>query len=717
MTKILCATFLLGASLYGQQPTNATTRLPEVTVVAEKEPAPAQSVPVSVTPVTRETLKDADVHTVKDASVYAPNVFVNEFSTRSLSNPFFRGVGGGPGIPGVTTCIDGVPQFNAYSSNIELIDVDQIEFVRGPQGALFGRNTVGGLINITSRRPSNTWRTELESSYGNYNYRDIRLMLSGPISKDQLGFSFAGGYSARDGYTVNDVTGHALDGRNASFGKGQLLWTPSQDWDVRLILSGERARDGDYALGDLAYVRANPHHVTHGFEGYTHRDILAPTLLVDRRGQAVDFAMITGVVWWKTRELTDLDYTGAQDGRRQDNQQDLQFTEELRFSSAKDAPLTLSENLKLKWQAGLTFFTQDFKQDAVNYFNSGYLYHANQFFPGFPPFDSPANSQTSPQSELKDTGVGGYAQTTLTAWYKLDMSVGLRGDYEDKRADLKTFYAATDPIFGLLGAPTSLSLGKDYVSVSPQFSLAYRVVPGKTVYTSVSRGYRAGGFNPLAPAGKEAYGPESSWSYEVGAKTTWLDNRLSANLAFFYINWSNLQLNQPVGANQQYYVANAGAADSKGVELELNARPIRGWDLFAGFSYTDAKFLSGATALWNNTTVPIGGNRLIYTPEVIANAGTQYSLELCKAATLYARAEVVAYGEYQYNPANTASQSAYSLANFRLGVRGKYCFAEGWVRNAFDTHYVPIALEYGAGRLVGESGPPVTFGLRAGVNF
>ena len=124
----------------------------------------------------------------------------------------------------------------------------------------------------------------------------------------------------------------------------------------------------------------------------------------------------------------------------------------------------------------------------------------------------------------------------------------------------------------------------------------------------------------------------------------------------------------------------------------------------------------------NDTTVAVGGKHLIYTPDFTASGGTQYSWPVCPQATLYARAEVEVYGRYYYNPDNTAAQDTYSLANFRAGVRGAHWFAEGWVRNAFDTHYVPIAFEFPNGALggsgfVGESGAPVTFGLRAGLMF
>ena len=707
-------------------------KLPLVVVSGKNEPDNAQNLPASDTVVARTMLDEAGVRSVNDAAGYAPNTFLNEFTARKLSNPFFRGLGGSPGNPAVTTYLDGVPQLNSNSSSLELVDVDEVEFVRGPQAALFGRNTVGGLISLTSTRPSTQeWTGGLTGTYGNYNLHDVRLSASGPLVPGQVGLGLGLGYSARDGYTRNDVTGHWLDSRDAYFSKAQLLFTPWQDWEARLIVNAERARDGDYALGDLSAIRANPHHVSRDFEGYTHRDVFAPTLLVNHTGSAVDFDMTTGLVWWKTRDLTDLDYTVIPAVTRDDAEKDFQFTEELRLSSAKDSPLSLGDSLKLKWQTGASVFTQGYQQTAQNYYSPGILYPANALYPpgtfgpgtpGSPP--SPAETQTSPFAKLDDVGVGAYAQGVLTAWERLDLIAGLRGDYEDKKANLGTFYSPANPV---LGAPVLLNATRDFSEVSPKFGLAYRLSPEETLYATVARGYKAGGFNPVAPAGSATYGTESSWNYEVGAKARWMDGRLSVKVAAFYLDWSRLQLNLPTGAQGGYYVSNAGAAASKGLELELTARVCSGMELFGGVGYSDARFLNGATAihtdaLGNNSTIQVGGNHLINTPDFTANLGSQYSVALCHAATFYARAEVIAYGNYAYNPANTAGQSAYSLANFRAGVRGKHWFAEGWVRNAFDSHYVPVAFEFPNGALggsgfVGESGAPVTFGATAGVRF
>jgi iron complex outermembrane recepter protein len=727
LALVLSATACLAAAAQTNAPapsavtdTNAPVQLPTVIVTAQKVPAAAQSLPVSVTPVTGQTLQDADVRWVKDAEIYAPNVFLNEFSARKLSNPYFRGVGSSPNNPGVTTYIDGVPQLNANSSSIELIDVDQIEFVRGPQGALFGRNTLGGLINITSRRPSPVWQSEVQAEYGNYDYRDVRARVSGPLTHE-LGLSLAGGYSAREGYTVNDFTGHHLDDRNAYFGKGQLLWQPWEEWTARLIMSGEAARDGDYALGDLNEIRAHPHHVDHNFEGFTHRDLVAPTLQLEHTGSAVDASFTSGVVWWKTQDETDLDYTANPFVTRENTEEELQFTEELRLASPKDAPLDLADDFKLKWLTGATFFAQNYDQDAANNYAPGLLYQPGQFGPGIPPTASPANSQHAPLSSLDDIGLGAYGGLTLAAWEKLDFTAAVHGDYEHKEADLRTFFATPDPF---LGSGTSLNASRDFAEATPQLSVAYHITPDQTTYATVGKGYRAGGFNPISPAGAESYDPETSWNYEIGAKTDWLNHRLTLNLAAFYIDWRNLQLNLPTGVPGQYFIANAAGADSKGVEAELRARLLHGWDVFSTFGYTDARFLSGATAAHiapsgATTTEDVSGNHLIFTPNFTASGGTEYSWAFCSRAALYARAEVVVYGRYFYNPANTASQDTYSLANFRAGVRGEHWFAEGWVRNAFDTHYVPIAFEFpnGTSGFVGESGAPVTFGVRAGLAF
>lgn len=672
------------------------TKLPVITVSAQKEPLPLALTPASVTAAPRSFLEDSGVQSVNDAARFAPNTYVSEFSARKLSNPRFRGVGASPNNPAVTTYLDGVPQLNANTSSLELVDIDQIEFVRGPQGALFGRNTVGGLINLTSTAPAlERARGGVTAGFGDHGLREARVTASAPLVARAAGVSFAGGYAEREGFATNPLTGHDLDRREAWFGKAQLLWRISADWTARLIVAGERARDGDYRLNDLLAVRANPESMPRNFEGFTHRDVLSPTLQLTGRAGEVNVALTSGFVNWKTSDATDLDYSAAPLIERRNDERGRQFTQEVRFSSPQDAARAFT------WQAGVFAFAQEYEQEAANYF-------PNPVFLRYPPGTPAFRSHT--EAQLDDAGAGVFAQLTFKPAADLALSAGLRADFEQKEAELRTF---TTPAG--LGAVTRQSLEDDFSEVSPHVSARYEVAPNRIVYATIARGYKAGGFNAASPAGTERFDPETSWNYEAGAKTSALNDRLQLAFAVFQTRWDDLQLNVPALTPGQFYIANVGAATSKGVELELNARPAPGWDVFAGAGRLSARFRTGT----RSNGVAVGGNRLPDTPEFTFNAGTQYSWSTGSVGTAFVRGEVTAFGRFFHDDLNSRAQGTYALTNFRLGWRGRTWAVEGWIRNAFDERYVPIAIPFAAAPsgFVGEPGAPRTMGLSVGLRF
>ena len=315
-----------------------------VTVTAQKEPADPAALPVSISTVQEDLIKASGVTFVSDAGIFSPNTQFTEFSARKLSNPRIRGIGASPANPGVITYVDGVPQLNSNTSSFDLVDIGQIEFVRGAQGALFGRNALGGLINITSGRPSMAkWSGNVFVPFGSDGQFDVRANASGPIAKDALAAGFSVAFSERDGFTKNaypqPVTSSsaAIDSREAFSAKGQVLWTPQPGWEVRGIVAGERARDGDYALNDLDAVRAKPFEVMRDFEGFTNRDLFTTTAIVRKESKRFTFVSTTGFVDWKTVDETDLDYSPFPLATRRNAEDATQFTEELRFASAPAA--------------------------------------------------------------------------------------------------------------------------------------------------------------------------------------------------------------------------------------------------------------------------------------------------------------------------------------------------------------------------------------------
>jgi iron complex outermembrane receptor protein len=680
----------------------ATIQLPTVLVTAQKEPADPRTLPVSVTAVPKSTLVNAGATIPSEAGQHSPNTFFSEFAARKLSNVRFRGIGSSPANPSVTTYFDGVPQLNANTSSIDLLDVEQVEFVRGPQSALYGRNTLGGLVNVVSSRPSlSAWTGTFTAPFANASSREIRATAGGPVVAGRLGASVSLVYGQRDGFTRNVITGNDLDSREAFAAKGQLLWTPATNWETRVILNGERARDGDYALNDLGALRATPFQSARDFEGFTHRNLFSTTVLNRREGARFAVTTTTGVVSWKTEDATDLDYTPLPLLRRNNAEESFQFTQEVRVASAANAPARLSDSVALRWQAGVFFFTQSYDQNAVNSFAPFVL----------SPFVPVAVNQQSPLSELDDKGIGFFGQATAVLNDKVDVTGGLRVDHEQKEGVLTTSFTPQ------IAPPLNVSDEKGFSNVSPQVSVAYRPDARLTLYGALSRGFKAGGFNPASPAGSEIYDQELTWHSEGGVKTSLMGGRVLLSAAVFTIDWNDLQLNQPnLSVPGQFYITNIGGATSRGVEFEAQARVAPLVDVFGSLGYTRARFGDGTTS----SGVPVGGNDIPNTPKATASIGTQVSRRVANGVDVYGRAELVAYGSFKYDDLNIEGQEAYSLTNLRIGARSRFLFGEAWIRNAFDTRYIPVAFAYGAlapSGYIGEMGRPRTFGVNVGVSF
>lgn len=678
-----------------------TVTLPTVIVTAQKEAEDVKAVPASVTAVTHDTIVNAGLQVVTDAAIFAPNTVFTEFTARKVSNARFRGIGSSPLNPAVTTYFDGVPQLNSNSSNIQLLDVEQIEFVRGPQSALFGRNTLGGIVNVTSVKPSTVgWTGSVVAPFGDYGAKEVRGNVSGPLG-DKAAVSFGVGKQQREGYTVNRVTGNDLDYRDGTFAKAQLMLTPNANWLARVIYSHERNRDGDYALGDLDAIRATPFQVMRDFEGFSNRDINTTTVSLRGTGQNIAIESTTGFVKWNTEDETDLDYTPLPLATRNNAEDDFQFTQQVRFASPENAPMPLSDTVTLKWQGGVEYFKQDYDQLAVNNLSPFVL----------SPFIPFAVAQTSPESAIDSSGFGLFGHGTLSFNDKVDLTLGLRYDNEHSDANLNTYFTPAIAPANPVVADNSFS------DVSPQLSIAFRPTTDSTFYASANRGYKAGGFNPAALPGSEAYDEERAWHLEGGYKSTMAGGRVSASAAVFSIDWDDLQLNVPNPfVPGQFYISNVGRASSTGVEFDLTARPHAAVDVFASFGYTHAKFGDGTSS----GGVDVTDNKIPFTPDFTALFGAQLSHALNSSVTLYGRGEFVMSGEFEYDEANTARQDAYNLANFRAGGRGKWLFGEFWIRNAFDTRYVPIAIPYqgfAPSGFIGENGRPRTFGVSAGVTF
>ncbi len=686
-----------GISTARAEATTNTTRT--IVVTARKWAEPLQSVPGAVTVETDDALQAAGVRDLRDASRTVPNLTLGEFSVRRLTFPYVRGIGSGRNSPAVTTVIDGVPQLSYATANQELIDVERIEFLRGAQGSLYGRNTLGGAINIVPRLPSRDPYASLSLSGGSDNMLDARGSLGGPLGPDRTAGSASIGHSQRNGYTQNDITGNRLDSREAFFGGAQVLWPEQGQWSFRLSLNAESDRDGDYALTDLAGLRARPYHVAHDYEGSSDRDLAQPVFTATRKGDTADLTSITAFQWWHSHDLTDLDFSPL-DLLRRDNEETQQaFIEELRLSSPEKAPVMLSRNVSLRWLLGTLAYNSSYSQRPFNDYRP-----ASVAMLGLP-----FAYQQHDDADLKDTGLSAFGHATVTVCERTEIGVGLRNDYEHRSADLRSYAVpALMPASGPNG-------DADFNQVTPRGSLGYHVTPNAMAYVEASKGYKAGGFNTLAIPGHATYGEETSWTSETGLKTEWLEHRITANAALFHSDWDNLQMDVPTGSPGVFYLDNTSKAKTEGGELELTVRPVSGLSLFGGLGLLSSEFADASTSGGK----PIGGKSLPFAPNVTWHAGTEYSQALCGHTTGFVRLEAVGTGRYYYDAVNGASQSDYTLVNTRVGLTSGLWRIESWVNNLFDKDTIPLAFAspLALSGYVGESGAPRTIGVSLSRNF
>jgi iron complex outermembrane recepter protein len=659
--------------------------LPDTVVTARKWKEEAQKVPQSLFVFDEEDLGDAGIESMRDASFLVPNLFLNEFSSRRLSFPTMRGIGSGQGDPAVTTYIDGVPQLSTSSTNLALLDIERIEFLRGPQSTLYGRNALGGIIHIIPRSPSLTREFDAGYTFGNHGLQEFRAAGGGALVGDDLLFRLSVLDASRDGYTTNDFTGHDVDFRDAFSTRGSLLWAPAdEDWDLRLALHTERSRDGGFVLSDLEGLRDRPHHLSQDFEGRTERDLFAPAVTWTYHGDEVEVTSVSAFQDLEIYGTADFDFSIFDLVRRETIESLRYFNQEIRVSSAGD-------EAGPRWLVGVNFFTAESERSG-----------ATEFRPGVPP-PMTAGIDTA-SGEFDDWGAALFAQATVRPVEKIDLGLGVRFDHEDKEVDLRR----TFEMGGMTVSDDRLSLDEDYDEFVPQVSLSREMTENTLAYLSFARSFKAGGFNLTAPTGSFAFEPETSWTWEVGTKTSWFEDRLQWNFAAFHIDWEDMQLSlfdAAVGG----FVDNAGEATSMGFETELRARPRSGLEVFAGFGYTDTEFDEYVDVYGTD----VSGNSLAFAPETTWSLGTTLSGGPDEEHRWFLHGEVTGVGTYYFDAGNREDES-YTLLNFRAGVARPHWRLEAFVRNAFDEEYVTVAFQPNPAdptAFVGECGTPLTCGI------
>ena len=667
-----------------------------IVVTAEKRPEDLQDVPISITVITSEEIEDADITSFDDIARNTPNFSFFPSGDRSFSLFSVRGISNASinsSRDPVDFYIDGVPYGFAAFVDLDLPDLERVEVLRGPQNVLYGRNAIAGVVNIITRRPTNTLAFNGSASYGSFNDLDLRASVSGPLIEDELFLRLSGSYGSRDGYINNRFLSDDVDEQSDRTGRVQLLWTPTENLEIALNASFD-----NYRNGASAYVfpdRDGPFDTEQSIDGFSNLLSNSQSLKIAYTHPQFRATSIT------TRQFSFNDLAFDGDGlaadalvRVLDELSVTLFTQEIRFQSPEAAT-------DFEWLLGAYYESSQFST-ARNGFRFGGDAAATLGVP------FPANTLNLANGEANSQTFALFGQVSYQPIDALTLTTGLR--YESTQSTLSRFERTLDiPGFPSTSLVSLRDIEQSGNELLPRFAVEYRINPDLMVYGSITRGYRPPGVN-LGPgsAATATYEAERSWSYELGLKSSWLDDLLAVNLALFYSPVDNFQvvLFDTVGGS---FIDNADVR-TLGLELEARATPTAGLDIIAGLGIVDAEFTNFTNPF---TGVDSTGNQLTFAPNLTYNLAVQYR----SPSGFFGRAELQGLGTTFFDDANLLEQAPYALFNARLGYEtenlGIYLFGN----NIFSTEYINQAFSFPPLGTNASYGAPATYGIQFRVGF
>lgn len=731
-------------------------KLGTVTVNARRREETSQSVPTPISVLGSETLETQRIYRVQDLQQLVPSTNVAYVHARQ-SSISIRGLGNNPASDGLEGSV-GVYLDNVYLGRpgmavFDLLDVEQLEVLRGPQGTLFGKNTTAGVLNITTRKPTFQREGSVQSSLGEDGYWQTQGSFSGPIT-DTLAGRISAYRTEDDGYVKNLYNGDDLNGGKRQGFRTQLLFKPSDTFNLRWI--GEYNEE-DSNNGILSLYSTGP--TINGVNRYESLASQAGATLVSGKKRKVNFdadqmvkvfqggtsveanwtlpndftlTSITAYRWWDFTPRNDDGLNVPTAYNAGVSVRDKQYSQELRLASPTGG--------FFDYVLGAYYFKQDLDNKSFTYYGpQADIWNAT-------PAGALANVTTLGNGHIDTDSYALFAQGTWHLTERLDFTAGVRGTYEEKNAwvtrddpfgGAAVTGAAATARQGRVGAYDSGDLSQYSFAPSGLLSLSYRFNDEVLGYASLSHGEKSGGVNltvgaaPRLGTDSLQVGTERVNNAELGVKSTLLDNRLQLNANLFWAQVHGYQANVYDQVNRVQYLANAGSVRSRGFEFEATAVPLRGLTLNFNGSWNDVRYTEYKDApcppevsLVNAAaTCDLSGHQVVGASKYIANLNAQYKWQLAERIEPY----VTASYAFRSRAVGTIDDSdygqipSYAIVNLSTGVRLDQ--GDGvldlslWVKNAGDKTYFTSLWNSANGGYAGVLGTPRTVGATARYDF
>lgn len=667
-------------------------KLDEVVVSSDKKQANILNTPGSITSINAKQVRDMRIWEISDLSGFAPNLFIsNSGDNRNVTG--IRGMVTTSYDQSVATYVDGVAQFNLDTYIPQLNEIESIDIIRGAQGTFYGRNAMGGVINITTKKPTNAKQISAGVQFGNYGQKRINAAVNAPIIKNKLFLGLSALHDAKNGFYTNEFLNKKFDNQQQTMLNLQMKYFVGKGWSVQADLKQYTAKnDGAFPLvNDMKALFEKPYTLSQNLTSSMRDKSGNASIVVKHKGKKTDItlqhARQRNYRYYENTldaDFSPADIVGIFNNYGKDFNTVNAVTNELRFNSVKS-----SADAAFEWSAGIFQFTQKSPtKQATAFGNDAGLF-------GVPD----KNFSIISINKGENNGFAAYGHMSYKVNDKVSVNGGMRIDRENKQLTIGSEYEKQPrPAFPLMKDTTGKS---SYGAFSPKLGIQYQLNAHELMYLSFSRGFRTGGLTSISSDPSQiplsAYNPEFSNMFEAGIKGKDKNNQFRYAIAVFYNKVMDIQTPLLVLPDAVTIIQNAGEMNAWGMEVEMELKLAKGLSVQYSGGLTSAKYaVLGVVS--NGSQVDLSGNKQVFTPSSTNYFATQYQTSIA-AHELMFRLEYNHIGKQFFDLANTIEQEAYGLVNFRSSIRTRHFDISVWGRNLMGKKYINYAYDFGAAHL------------------
>ena len=687
LNSILLLTSFLGTAVPNDADSTVfkTVGLSEVTVVEFKK-SKENLATNSVSVVDSGFINRHELQSITELTAVVPNFYMPEYGSKQNTPVYIRGVGAKTKGSAVGFYVDGIPHFENSSFDVDMSNIASVTVFRGPQGTLYGRNAIGGIINVSTVSPLTYQGTQLKLGYGSHNDALFQFSHYNKLGS-KMGYSVAGGYHYNDGFYRNIFTNRYVDQLKDAYGRVALVWLLDNKWFLRVNSMLDYSNQGGYPYGKYNRLTGETEPVNYNRYSSYRRLLSTSGLNISYAGENISFSSQTAFQYIRDRQGIDQDFTSNDTYFVKNRLKQTMLSQEFILKS--------NNSSRYQWLWGAFAMTQHIN----NTVETQYITKDNAF---------PTHYR------IPVNALAIYHQSTIKLFSGFSFIAGLRWDYENSSLKYlrETYQLSTD---GARTEVKNVNSSLHFNQITPKFALQYQDERNNnSYYFSVTRGYKAGGFNQTFQKEEEtSFGPEYNWNYELGGKVHLLKDKLYAEAALYYIDWRQQQVNQTVPGVGNV-IHNAGHSSSKGFELALNSSPLKNLSIALSYGYTYAKFIE----YQKSAKLNYSGNMLPMVPRNTLSCSASYALYPSSTSfidKIVLTAGLTGIGKIYWAEDNEVAQNFYALLNAKISITSGIFTWECWGKNITDTHYNTYCFKSSAD--YAQIGKPAYFGTSLLVKF